>query len=800
MCACLVYRRSLASVEVGQVAEEDSVEFRENLNTLSAQCVEKLDAMGDASALTQELADAAAGLAAAEERFAQPPSIHPADEAPSERVRSAHALEVLGNVMQASAQSRQSFAEKLRSLNDAAELAESLATDRAAATAAADSAADSSAKAVVDRLRTTSQESHAPSKQRRPSISGRDRKRSVWREVAKMTVGGGDDYRKRLLKNLDDMAAAVEKATLQYEDALALKLDFAQDGNATESSHEAAVCRERKKELDKLRILYVDSLERVHARKEAEILDRAADTFFAQREAVAAMLEAMDRAAPRFEAMRKSAEHVRAEAMEMAERRQRMVQAVEAKVVEQKDIRDLTFEQPRDPGSVGRKRAQTLAAGATLVPAVPPALASSAAEGLEGRIPRLGELPHIPSQDLNSAAENDEDENQPHESTAVGGDPIWGEFGDGGGGGDASPPRSAKAKQVAILLSDEGSPTAQPPASPVVRRETVFFSKAGFLFADAPGLAKFSAGTGIAALATPRIRERKRWVRVWCALSADGKLKMQRLPAPSSRVGATPPKRSHAETCVELDLARCEVVLPQYVEMPPGMYEGTEVLYRAVRRCTLRKTKSLDSPEAGVIEIGDEIRAAKHAYNADGQLRVQCSKGWASIRARNGCLLLARHGRPWTIELRRIPTAKQLAEAAAEAAAAAAAPSAEEGVPPVGSGETGANSTDTSPEKASRETANGSSPSAAAVPAASAELLQSELLANVQAESEEEFAAWLNVLRESVAACTARKQAQLNSSVKSWLSTIPIGASYRKIQYCIVINDGVVVAKAISWQ
>ena len=59
---------SLSSIDDGAVAEEDSVEFRENLNKLSGECGEKLDSMGDLYGLTQELAEATLALAAVEAR------------------------------------------------------------------------------------------------------------------------------------------------------------------------------------------------------------------------------------------------------------------------------------------------------------------------------------------------------------------------------------------------------------------------------------------------------------------------------------------------------------------------------------------------------------------------------------------------------------------------------------------------------------------------------------------------------------------------------------------------------------
>jgi hypothetical protein len=402
--------------------------------------------------------------------------------------------------------------------------------------------------------------------------------------------------------------------------------------------------------------------------------------------------------------------------------------------------------------------------------------------------PKLGELPPIPSQDL--SVENDQDaKNKLATPAAAGGDPVFAAKSDGDGGGDAVPLESVQLKQMAMLRSGDESPLAQPPASPVVRREKVIFAKAGFMFADSPELA--TKTSAVAALATSRIRERKRWVRAWCALDGDGKLAMQRLPAPSSSASAgpiTPPKGSSGEKCLAIDLARCEVVVPTYKELPPGMYDGAVVVYRAVRKCTLRSGKSLSSTEVGTIEIGEEFRATKHSHNPDGQLRVQCSKGWASVYAKDGCPLLARQGRPWTMQLRRMPTAKQSADAAAAAAAAASAPTAEEGVPPVSRGslsaiDTSISSGGGSPEKEGKETAaaeSGSS-STTAAPVGTSGVLESELLVSVQAESEEEFAAWRDVLTEAAAISTARKKAHLTSSVKSWLSTIPIGETQNEI-------------------
>lgn len=164
---------SLSSIDDGAVAEEDSVDFRENLNKLSGECAEKLDSMGDLYGLSQELAEANLALAAVEQRFVQPPSITPPDALHSAE----SAIEALGNLMEISAQSRKNFAQRLQSLNEAAELANSLAADGAAA-------------AAQDEGRVSMMSPGEPNqKQRRPSFSsstaGREKKRSVWREVAK---------------------------------------------------------------------------------------------------------------------------------------------------------------------------------------------------------------------------------------------------------------------------------------------------------------------------------------------------------------------------------------------------------------------------------------------------------------------------------------------------------------------------------------------------------------------------------------------------------------------------------------
>ena len=103
----------------------------------------------------------------------------------------------------------------------------------------------------------------------------------MWREVAKVAK---KEKKHALLRELDELAVQVDKAKTDYEEALSLKLDFSLDPTATEASEESTTCRRRKKALDGLRIRYVRGLERLAAEKEAELLDRSADVFFAQRD------------------------------------------------------------------------------------------------------------------------------------------------------------------------------------------------------------------------------------------------------------------------------------------------------------------------------------------------------------------------------------------------------------------------------------------------------------------------------------------------------------------------------------
>ena len=58
------------------------------------------------------------------------------------------------------------------------------------------------------------------------------------------------------------------------------------------------------------------------------------------------------------------------------------------------------------------------------------------------------------------------------------------------------------------------------------------------------------------------------------------------------------------------------------------MYDGKEVLYRALRKCTLRSGRSLTSDSVGTLERGEEVRATKHACECP--QRLSCP-GWIPI-------------------------------------------------------------------------------------------------------------------------------------------------------------------------
>ena len=77
-------------------------------------------------------------------------------------------------------------------------------------------------------------------------------------------------------------------------------------------------------------------------------------------------------------------------------------------------------------------------------------------------------------------------------------------------------------------------------------------------------------------------------------------------------------------------LSRCEVFVPKVAELIDGMHDGKEVLYRALRKCTLRSGRSLTSDSVGTLERGEEVRATKHACECPQRQKLNCP-GWVPI-------------------------------------------------------------------------------------------------------------------------------------------------------------------------
>ena len=75
-------------------------------------------------------------------------------------------------------------------------------------------------------------------------------------------------------------------------------------------------------------------------------------------------------------------------------------------------------------------------------------------------------------------------------------------------------------------------------------------------------------------------------------------------------------------------LSRCEVFVPKVAELIAGMHDGKEVLYRALRKCTLRSGRSLTSDSVGTLERGEEVRATKHACECP---QLLSCPGWVPI-------------------------------------------------------------------------------------------------------------------------------------------------------------------------
>jgi hypothetical protein len=66
--------------------------------------------------------------------------------------------------------------------------------------------------------------------------------------------------------------------------------------------------------------------------------------------------------------------------------------------------------------------------------------------------------------------------------------------------------------------------------------------------------------------------------------------------------------------------------------------------YNVVRDAPLRKEASKESPKTAILSAGQEIEVFESVLNAEGQVRVRCSKGWTSIVSSSGDQLLVKVG------------------------------------------------------------------------------------------------------------------------------------------------------------
>ena len=66
--------------------------------------------------------------------------------------------------------------------------------------------------------------------------------------------------------------------------------------------------------------------------------------------------------------------------------------------------------------------------------------------------------------------------------------------------------------------------------------------------------------------------------------------------------------------------------------------------YNVVRDAPLRKEASKESPKIAILSAGQEIEVFESVLNAEGQVRVRCSKGWTSIVSSSGDQLLVKVG------------------------------------------------------------------------------------------------------------------------------------------------------------
>jgi hypothetical protein len=70
---------------------------------------------------------------------------------------------------------------------------------------------------------------------------------------------------------------------------------------------------------------------------------------------------------------------------------------------------------------------------------------------------------------------------------------------------------------------------------------------------------------------------------------------------------------------------------------------GPKILkYEVLRRAALRKTFDLASSQVGILEIGEIVESSEQKVNHLGQTRIKTAKGWTSLEARDGGVLLVK--------------------------------------------------------------------------------------------------------------------------------------------------------------
>ena len=79
-------------------------------------------------------------------------------------------------------------------------------------------------------------------------------------------------------------------------------------------------------------------------------------------------------------------------------------------------------------------------------------------------------------------------------------------------------------------------------------------------------------------------------------------------------------------------------------EMDGGTGGAGGEKWRVVERAMAKGDASLDSEITGSLEAGKVIRSLERRRNSTGQERVRCSKGWVSVVAQDGSVLLERVG------------------------------------------------------------------------------------------------------------------------------------------------------------